>query len=90
MGLHAERAPHAADRHAAEAGRFSQFARAPVRLSTRRSLQCLNDDLLNIVVSDLARGTRSRLIIESFQSCLQKSRAPLADHTQRATQLLRH
>src|SRR4051812_5723252 len=71
MGLQSERAPDAADRHAAEAGGFSQFTRAPVRLSTWRSLQCLNDDLLNMLVSDLARGTRSRLIIESFHSCLR-------------------
>src|SRR3954453_21522886 len=90
MGLQSERAPDAADHHAAEARGFSQFARAPVRLSTWRSLQCLNDDLFNMRISDLARGTRSRLIIESFQPCIEEPRAPLANHAQRTTQLLRH
>ena len=74
MGLYFERAPDAADRHAAQSSDFGQFPRTPMRLAARWSLQCLNDDLLDLVVGDLARGTQSRLIIEVASSRVFRNR----------------
>jgi hypothetical protein len=80
MRLQAERAPNPADRHPAEPGGFGQAARAPMGLSSGRAFQSLNDHLLDLGIAYLARGPGSRLVIQSFQASLQKSRAPLADH----------
>src|SRR6266550_5880078 len=90
MRLQTEGAPNPADRHAAEPGGLGQAARAPMRMGARRTFQGLNHNLLDLSIADFARRSRSRLVIESFQASLQKSGTPLAHHTQRAAQFLRH
>jgi len=83
MRLQAEGPPNAADGHAAEPGGFSHAARAPMRLSTGRAFQGLNDDPLDCGIADLAGRSRSGLVVESFQASFQKPRTPLAHHAQR-------
>src|SRR4051812_24084053 len=73
MGLQAKRAPDPTDRHAVEAGGFGQFASTPVGLAARCALQRLNDDCFDLVVTDLARGPGTRLVVKSFESRLQKT-----------------
>ena len=68
MWLQSECAPDAADGHATETSGLGQFARTPVGLPARRGLECLNNDLLDVLVRDLAWGAGSRLIIEPFEA----------------------
>src|SRR6266436_7300103 len=74
MRLQTESAPNPADRHAAEPRGLGQTARAPMRLRARRTFQSPNHNLLHLSISDFAGRSRSRLVIESFQASLQKSR----------------
>jgi hypothetical protein len=90
MRLQSESAPDSADSHPAQPGRLRQAARTPVRLPSRRALQSLNHDPLHLLIADLARCTRSWLVIQSFQTLLQKPAAPFAHHTQRAAKFLCH
>src|SRR5881398_3187191 len=90
MRLQTEGAPNPADRHATEPGGLGQAARAPMRLGARCTFQGLNHNLLDLSIGDLAGRSGSRLVIESFQSSLQKSGPPLGYHAQRAAQFLRH
>src|SRR5215831_20116156 len=90
MRLQTEGPPNAADGHAAEPGSFGQTTRAPMGLAARRALQGLNHHPLDVGVAYLTGRPRSRLVVESFQTRLQKSRAPLADHAQRGTCFTRH
>src|SRR5947208_15730409 len=90
MRLQTESAPNPADRHAAEPRGLGQTARAPMRLRARRTFQSPNHNLLHLRISDFAGRSRSRLVIESFQASLQKSRAPLAHHAERTAQSLGH
>src|SRR5271157_5482004 len=79
--------PNPADRHPAESARFGQTARAPVGLATRRAFQRLHPNSLDLVVADPAWRSGARLVIEAFQTSLQKAPAPLAHHAQGAAQL---
>jgi hypothetical protein len=80
MRLHPEGTPDAADGHPTEACDFGQFARTPVRLPARCGLERLNDDLLDLLVGDLAWRSRPRFTIQSLQARLEKPRPPLAHH----------
>src|SRR5271157_4188430 len=90
MRLQTEGAPNPTDRHAAEPAGLGQTTRAPMRLCARRTLQSPNHNLLHLGIADLARGSWSRLVIESLQARPQKSGTPLAHHAERAAQLLGH
>jgi hypothetical protein len=85
MRLQAKRPPNAADGHAAESARFGHATRAPMGLSPGRAFQGSNDYPLDVGIAYLARRSRSRLVVESFQAALQKSRAPFSHHAQRNT-----
>src|ERR1700747_2399930 len=87
MGLQSEGVPDPADRHPAQSGAFRQFTRGPVGLPPRRTLQGLNHYALHLLVADLARRAWPRLVIQPFQTLLQKSRAPLDHHPARTPQL---
>jgi len=56
----------------------------------RRTLQGLNHDLLDLIVTDLARRPRSGFIIEPFQPSFQKTGTPFPHHAFRAAESLRH
>src|SRR5574340_955159 len=88
MWLQAEGAPDATDRHATQTAGPGQFACTPVRLPAGCTLQGLDYDLLNLVVSDPARRTWSGFVIQPFQTSLQKTGAPLTDHPFRAAEFL--
>src|SRR5215471_9830528 len=88
MRLQTEGAPDAADRHATQTAGLGQFAGAPVRLPAGRTLQCLDYDLLNLLVADLARRTWPGFVIQPLQTSLQKTGTPLPDHPFRATEFL--
>jgi hypothetical protein len=74
MRLHPECTPDAADGHPTKARDFGQFARTPVCLPARRGLECLNDDLLDLLIGDFAWRSRPRFIIQSLQARLEKPR----------------
>src|SRR5947209_19541130 len=86
MRLQAEGLPNPTDGPATEPGSFGQLARAPVRLPTRRILPRLHHNLLDLVIVDLARRSRPRLVREPFQTCLEKPQPPFAHQAQRAPQ----
>src|SRR5215510_8133780 len=57
-----------------------------MRLPARRTLQGLNHDLLDLIVTDLARCPRSGFIIEPFQPSFQKTGTPFPHHAFRAAE----
>ncbi len=73
----------------------------PVASASPRVLQCVcprgvlsnvcTDDFLYLIITDLARSTRSRLsVMQSFQALFQESVPPLAYHAERTPKLLGH
>jgi hypothetical protein len=52
-----------------------------VRARLRRRLQRLDDDRLDVVVGDLARGANARLVIEALEPELARLRKLLRERT---------
>src|SRR6516164_5163604 len=90
MRLQAEGPPNTANSHAAEPSGFGHAARAPMRFSAGRAFQGLNDDPLDLGIAYLAGRSRSRFVIESFQTGLQKAGAPFSHHARRDPHFPRH
>src|SRR5215471_13636761 len=90
MRLQTKGVPNPTDGHAAQSGGLSQTTRAPMSRSPRGGLQRLDDDLLDLSVSDPTRCSRARLVIEARQAVLQKSRTPLDHHAWRDAEFARH
>jgi hypothetical protein len=65
MRLQAKGPPDAADGGLAKAGSSSQHAAGPVRGALRRLLQSQPHDLLDLLVTDLARRSRTRFVTQS-------------------------
>ncbi len=79
MGLEVEGLPYPMDRRRREARGVRHGAQAPVRRVPRRRLQCPANDFGDLVVADLPRRARSRLVHQPVSAMLRKSLAPLAD-----------
>src|SRR5215471_15616896 len=87
MGLQSKCTPDSTDRHSAHSSDLRQFARTPVSLTTRCAFQRLNDDLFDLLVTDLPRASWSRLIMKPVNPRLQKPRSPFPNHARRTPQL---
>ena len=89
MRLESEGAPDLLDRRAAEAARFRHAAAAPMRLAARRLLERSHDHLLDLLIADLPRCTRARLVVQPVQALAHKPSAPFAYRGLRHPQPLR-
>jgi hypothetical protein len=84
-----ERAPDPTDRSLVQTNLGGHRARRPLRRSVIRfRLQRRDDDLLDELVSDLARLARTRLINQPVQPLRREPCPPLADRDSVAFQLL--
>jgi hypothetical protein len=76
MRLQPEGLPDAMHRRGRVADLLSHRPQAPVRRSLRKCLQRLADRGCNLIVTDLARRTRARLVVKTFQPLRRKAIAP--------------
>jgi hypothetical protein len=76
MRLQAECAPDPLHRRRGMGNLFGHGSRAPVRAPFRSRLYSLADRCSDLVVTDLARRTRARLVVEAVHPALGKSVAP--------------
>ena len=63
---------------------------APVRATFRFRLESLDDDLLDVLVGELPRSSRTRFIQEPLEPPFDEAVAPLSDGLVRHAQLLRN
>ena len=89
MRLQAKRAPDLLNRRAPQSAGFRHAAAAPVRLAARRRLERPHDHLLDLLIADLPRGPRARLVIQPVQSLANKPTAPFAHRDLRHPQAFR-
>src|SRR5271154_194168 len=76
MRLQPKGPPNAADGGLAEAGSSSQHAAGPVSRSLRRLLQSQPHYVLDLLVADLARRSRTRFVSQSCQAFGDEAIAP--------------
>src|SRR5579863_2530529 len=90
MRLQSESPPNAADGGLAQPGLSRQHTAGPVRRALRRFLQCQSYHPLDLVVADLARRSRTRLIPESCNAVGDETVAPQPNCETGTAQLRRH
>src|SRR5687768_13081758 len=78
MRLQPKRAPDLLHGRTAQPARFRHVAAAPMRLPAGRLLQRPHDHLLHLLVADLPRRPRARLVVQPVEPLAHESAAPFA------------
>jgi hypothetical protein len=76
MGLKAEGVPDAADGHVAHSRGSGHISGAPVRASSRRTLQSSDHDVFHRGIGNRARASRPRFVVQPLDTVFHEPRAP--------------